>query len=240
MKCFKALFGLIPLAFAIGCGLFNKAPNAKISKLNPNEFIEGFDSLMNLEIRIISMDSASKLDDESIQYLKVNKGEFSLFLQSNKTFISLVHLEIDSLNIDSIPDRILQMKNLEHLILSNNQIKSIPSWFFKLKKLTYLNLENNQLSSLPLTFFQIPKLQYLNLDHNQLNQLDPMICKFKSIREIKLNENELKDIPLCLSEIKSLERVELWGNKLSKPEQSLLRSKFKKINIRLGEQKKDN
>lgn len=129
---------------------------------------------------------------------KVNTSTFKQFIKDN---LDRKSLEIDSLNLFSIPSNINKLKNLEKLVLKNNNIKEIPSQLFTLKKLRILDLSNNLIENIPNTMNQIIDLNILKLNGNNIIAMDVDFTRLNNLEELHIdkivfdnNKNVLKNL----------------------------------------------
>jgi len=75
-------------------------------------------------------------------------------------------LNLSGLNLDTIPDSLAQLSNLQSLDLMNNQIGTIPDSLAQLSNLQFLDLDNNQIGTIPDSFRQDSELTLLYLHGN--------------------------------------------------------------------------
>lgn len=138
-------------------------------------------------------------------------------------------------NIDSIPDRIGELVNLEKLYLGKNKIKYLPASIAKLKnlrilsvqyndllelsdsisglvKLEQLLLNNNQLKTLPKTIGDLKKLEVLELKYNGFEVLPDEIGNCTELQFLKLNQNNMLEIPDSLTNCRKLRELYLSGS----------------------------
>ena len=77
---------------------------------------------------------------------------------------------LNSNQLDSLPESIGQLANLTLLYLDENKLTSLPESIGNLTNLTWLNLRRNQLTRLPESIGNLKNLIWLNLRENKLSQ----------------------------------------------------------------------
>ena len=78
-------------------------------------------------------------------------------------------LSLKNNQLQSLPEAIGQLKNLELLYLRDNQLSSLPASIGQLRQLKKLWLQGNPLSSLPAAIGQLQQLKTLWLEGNPLS-----------------------------------------------------------------------
>jgi len=84
---------------------------------------------------------------------------------------SLHILLLGSNQIDQVPDRLAEFRDLARLELQGNQLTTLPLALARLLNLTSLNLTSNQLQHVPACITGMPSLVHLDLSHNALESL---------------------------------------------------------------------
>lgn len=149
---------------------------------------------------------------------------------SDEKLKTIKRLELEGLNLKTVPFILAKCINLQYLDLSRNQIEILPDFITKLKKLTFLNLQKNKIKLLPKSLQVFSNLQYLDLRDNELEKFPFELLELLNLTEIHLINNPYLDFPL-LNELKAavnnlavdneLQLVQLlkkWHNKSVTPE----------------------
>ncbi|MEM9362988.1 MAG: DUF5018 domain-containing protein [Bacteroidota bacterium] len=110
---------------------------------------------------------------------------------SIKYLIHLRSLEISE-RISSVPDEIVELKQLENLKLSSGVFEEIPS-----------------------AVLELTQLKTLGILYSKLKSVDPKIGNLTNLTELILRNNELTEIPRELGKLTRLERLFLFGNQIT-------------------------
>lgn len=138
---------------------------------------------------------------------------------SSRTFQYLTHcvteLNLSSNKIESLPETISLLENLEKLNLSHNNIKSIPESWKRLCRLKELILSYNVLQDTPKCLETgMNRLVYIDLSHNKISKfLKSPKCSY-CLQYLNLSNNCFLSIPLWLftEQCRSLEELDMSFN----------------------------
>lgn len=117
-------------------------------------------------------------------------------------------------NIDSIPDRISELVNLEKLYLGRNNLKYLPAAIGELKNLKILQIQYNELESLPEELSEMTNLEQLWLNQNKLHALPQSLGNLKNLEVLQVKFNRLDSLPNSIGNCESLKFVHLNRNNL--------------------------
>lgn len=121
-----------------------------------------------------------------------------------KRYKSLRQLNLSGIvAVDTLPQWIGDLKELEHLSLSESQIEGIHPYIFQLPKLKFCYLGNNRLQSLAPALPDT--LEFLLLENNQLTSLPASLAKLKHLKSLNISRNPLQKLPPGLENIEHLE-----------------------------------
>ncbi len=152
--------------------------------------------------------------DEGIVHLSLNSRNLQVFPECILDLRMLEMLDLSYNQITLIPETIHRLENLVVLTLRKNQLKNLPNSFGKLKTLQYLDLNYNQLQSLPENFGNLFALTTLIAESNQLAILPESFGKLSNLKVIKLGVNKLKALPYSFGDLSALENLEIYTNEL--------------------------
>ena len=139
----------------------------------------------------------------NIIYFNINEW-ISLWNEYYSIFTS--RLDLANSNINSLPENIVYLQNLERLDLSNNNLAGpIPDLIFKLKNLKVLILTNTNINGvIPTGLDSLKNLETLYLDQNSLSGMIPDFFCFMGINfgnpyRFNIDENEIcPPYPSCI------------------------------------------
>ena len=124
-------------------------------------------------------------------------------------------------NIDSIPDRISELTQLEKLYLGRNDLKYVPSSIGELKNLKILQVQYNEIESLPEELGQLESLEQLWLNQNKLRKLPESLGDLKNLEVLQVKFNQLDSLPNSIGECERLKFIHLNRNNLVKLPKSM-------------------
>lgn len=154
-------------------------------------------------------DLSSISDKISINLSKQGLTELPIELKGNKT---VKVLRLYGNNIDSLPEWVGELENLEKLYLGKNKLKSLPESIGKLKHLKLLSAQYNDIEFLPGSIVELTNLEQLILNQNQIKFLPDSIGKLKKLDVLQLKFNKLKKLPISIGKCENLQFVYLNRN----------------------------
>jgi hypothetical protein len=178
----------------------------------------GFTSLLFGGILLLVATSCAKIKDfkytrggEAIDLSRTGLTEFpeEMFLNKDVKVIRLY-----GNHIDSIPDRISELVNLEKLYLGKNNLTYIPASIGELKNLKILSLQYNELDTLPNEISDLEGLEQLLLNQNKLLTLPDSIGKLKKLEVLQVKFNQLETLPESIGQCENLAFIYLNRNNL--------------------------
>ncbi len=127
----------------------------------------------------------------------------------------VIVLDLSGQELDSLPETIGSLINLQVLLLGPGPKKSVPKrilrkskhiggGIYHLDRGTGKYVGYNKLTTLPESMKQLTKLQYLNLSYNQFDEIPEMLQSFKNLKMLSLSEcRKLFDNATQISELKT-------------------------------------
>ncbi|CAF3746536.1 unnamed protein product [Rotaria sp. Silwood1] len=163
-----------------------------------------------------------------LKILKLNKNKFTKFPSwlyemsninnNNEKYIAetLLELYMSDNTIESIPEEIVHMINLQTIDLSNNQFLKFPDTLVLLEQLTtfiYSQEHGIHINKLPDDFIHLYNLKKLDLSHNIFNEIPEMIYNLTKLEYLNMNYNLLTSIDNNrLKQLKNFKTIKLNGN----------------------------
>lgn len=140
---------------------------------------------------------------------------FSSIEEALKVPEKVLVLDLSGNNLEAIPKKIIQFKNLQVLNLANNYITNLPDEIFELKNLQVLNLEENRLTKLPKEIDRLKNLYNLNLTRTKIPSIPESFSNLKKLKILNLSWNGLKDDSLkSVFKLKQLQDLNLMRNQI--------------------------
>jgi len=166
-------------------------------KYNEELFPDNYDPLK------ISLNGMFKLKIDPTQarkeydrWLMISKEKYSRSLLDVKTNGDRA-LFATNLNLESIPNEILQLDSIKSLDLSHNDLAEYDfSKLDKMERLEWINLSTNGLTSFPKGITELKHLKKLILSHNRIENIPVQELLRSNIEYINLIGNELPDTTL--------------------------------------------
>ena len=153
--------------------------------------------------------------EQDLKYGAIGLDQFWEFVFTKKIF-SVKHINLDSCDLEEIPESIFVLINLKTLSLDYNQIKDIPAEIGNLVSLEELYLSDNEIIQIPETIGNLTSLKMLYLNNNKLVKIPEAIGNLLSIEKLYLNSNLIETLPKSILNLKLLKEVNLLDNKLKK------------------------
>ena len=122
---------------------------------------------------------------------------------------SVIGLSLDHLGLQTLPDSIVELKNLTYLNLANNEFKDFPKVIFELTSLERLSLEYNHITVIPEAICYLTNLKELNINHNKIQILPESICILSKLFCFQASYNELISLPVSFGK-NSSSKQSLW------------------------------
>lgn len=111
-------------------------------------------------------------------------------------------LDLEGTKINNIPE--MYTHNLKELHLSKNFLQSIPNTIYNLKNIQFLDMSRNLLSQLPEQIGALKTLKTLRLNNNLFHKIPAAISQLKNLEEFDISGNKIRRLP---SEIKLLTKL---------------------------------
>lgn len=153
----------------------------------------------------------SSLDKVSINLSQQGLTEVPIELKGNKT---VKVLRLYGNNIDTLPEWIGELENLEKLYLGKNKLRLLPESIGNLKQLKLLSAQYNDIEFLPNSITELVNLEQLILNQNKIEFLPDSIGRLKKLDVLQLKFNELKSLPNSIGQCERLQFIYLNRNYL--------------------------
>jgi Leucine-rich repeat (LRR) protein len=167
------------------------------------------------EVRAWMMDPANAVHLTSITTLDLEGLQLKTIPPEIGQLSKLFFLNLSRNQITSIPDAIGQLSQLSYLYLYDNQITSIPKVIGQLSQLSNLYLYDNQITSIPEAIGKLSQLSYLHLHDNQITSIPDAIGKLSQLACLSLSNNQITSIPKVIGQLSQLSYLDLSRNQIT-------------------------
>jgi internalin A len=106
-----------------------------------------------------------------------------------------ISLELIDAEIEELPEKIGELKELRVLTLNSSSIKKLPNSIGDLINLNLLDLSYNRIEKLPESFSNLTNLQLLYLKNNQISEMPENVIMMTQLVELDLVGNPIENIP---------------------------------------------
>jgi Leucine-rich repeat (LRR) protein len=132
-----------------------------------------------------------------------------------ESYVHLIHLELNTCELEIIPEDIGDLVGLKILLLDENSIECLPNSFCNLKNLKKLSLHSNKLICLPEQFGNLQYLKWLSLHFNKLEFLPESFGNLTQLQRLSLHQNKLRTLPNSFKNLINIHNLSLFRNMLT-------------------------
>ena len=173
-----------------------------------------------------SLASSLSSSDTQMNPYVTNVTTPSSFLESlllRKKYFNLTCLKVNHNTIESLPESIGSLTQLEVLECQWNKLRCFPQGLVKLSKLRVLKADHNFIENLPrIDEASTMVISVLSLSNNHFKIIPPCICKWQSLTHINFNNNRIQYIPCVIGALISLKKLHMHNNPLIDPPYSFV------------------
>lgn len=144
------------------------------------------------------------------------KPAFRSLLEAFKNPLEVYKLYISQAELDELPKRIVEFKNLQVLYCWGNNLKKLPSEIGQLKNLTEISCGSNPLTTLPDEIAYLPYLRKLSCNEaSDFTTIPAALSKSKSLEILAFAGCNISELPKEIGQIQNLKELSLEYNKLT-------------------------
>ena len=152
---------------------------------------------------------------ESVATMKEKCGKILDRVRSGELDVeSTTTLDVSDCGLETFPEEILRLKNLEFLNLGKNDLTDLPASFAsKLPKLKILFCLGNKFTKVPEVLGEMKNLFMLSFKANKVREV-PEKSLSPSLGWLILSDNEIEVLPESLGDCLPMRKLMLAGNKI--------------------------
>ncbi|KAL2653787.1 hypothetical protein R1flu_021915 [Riccia fluitans] len=124
---------------------------------------------------------------------------------------NLQRLSVVNTDVKELPSSIGDLQCLKHLTVSNKQLQELPASLGRLEKLQVLEVRFSDLKELPASIGDLESLGSLTVCSTRLQGLPSRLGDLRGLKTLVVRSEALEDIPTSLSRLQSLENLILEG-----------------------------
>ena len=180
-------------------------------------YVENIPENINIEE---NDDNCFGTDDlENIQQI-INSNEslegFSPLEVGSQTWENhrIIYLNLYGSGLDTIPETISEMTELEYLSLSANPLRFIPETINELDRLERFYIHTCQLQEIPESIGDLSNLRSIWIYNNQITSLPESFGNLEELEILKIGNNNLESFPNSFGNLQNLEELDAINNNL--------------------------
>ncbi len=151
---------------------------------------------------------------KSITEMCFSGEEFLIDSKNFRRMRNLTLLQIIGHPMDSLPDELCEMVNLEKLVVARTRLKIIPKDFDKLKNLKVIIFYEDDFDEIPKSCFNLPRLKHLDFYFNNISYIPNEIENCDSLQELFLSFNKISVLPDAISKMHNLNSLYIHHNNI--------------------------
>ncbi|XP_046875488.1 leucine-rich repeat and death domain-containing protein 1-like isoform X2 [Hypomesus transpacificus] len=216
-ECSKNYLGHIPLEIR-KCSMLT---SVDLGGNQLRNFPMGLCSGLPLKFLDISQNLLSKLpanigEIHTLQHFNLRENRFTGALPKPLYELhSLIHLDLSGNAIQTVPEGISGLQNLQVLFLRGNRLDEFPLELHHLKSVRVLDLSDNLLGRISTELKGLRELRDLNLSNNQFFLFPAKVCDLKSLEKLKMCHKrgvKLTTLPKTLTKLRCLREFDFSDN----------------------------
>lgn len=166
----------------------------------------------------------------TIKYIR-NPEVFTLGQRECEQFKKLY---LDGCDLDAIPNKIKDFKNVRDINISTNRLSELPFKNMPSERLLKLTVTNNRLKNLSSGISRLTKLRYLCLGKNMFEEFPVEITELTNLRRLFFHDNFITSLPSEIGNLKQLRALVLCDNRslVELPEEIVKLDKLQTLDLR--------
>lgn len=126
-----------------------------------------------------------------------------------------VHLYVNNNRLDSLPDEIGALDNVEFFYCEFNQLSTLPRALADMESLIAMYFTGNRFTEIPGFVYDMSRLTKLQFSKNQIKVLPPDIGRMNELRHFNIAGNQIAVLPDSIANLTKLRVCDLSDNRLT-------------------------
>jgi Leucine-rich repeat (LRR) protein len=110
-------------------------------------------------------------------------------------------LDLSSLELESLPESLWELTDLQILNIRNNHISSLSPEMANMQHFTTLFADHNAFTEFPMVLTGMSSIIFIDLSYNQIANFPVEIKNLVNIQYLYLDENQITEIPIEITEM---------------------------------------
>jgi Leucine-rich repeat (LRR) protein len=129
--------------------------------------------------------------------------------------IAGLHLYVNNNRLESLPDEIGALDNVEFLYCEFNQLSRLPHALGDMDRLIAMYFTGNRFMEIPAFVYGMSRLTKLQFSKNQITTLPPDIGRMKELRHFNIAGNQIAALPDSIADLTKLRVCDVSDNRLT-------------------------
>jgi len=188
-------------------------------------------SLEGCEIVNTSLNNKSTIANlKNLDYFYYSYGTDNFDINYFGDLPNIKEFHLVRTKLTSLPENIVNFKDLEVLNLHANSFESLPNSIGNLEKLKVLDIGyNSELTSIPEEIGNLKNLEELDFSGNKITHLPESLGNLVHLKSLIGFNNDIDNIPTTIGNLSQLEELDLHNNQITEIPNSIGNLKIKNL-----------
>jgi len=153
---------------------------------------------------------------KNLEYFEYSYGTHNFDINYLGDLPNIKEIHLAGMELTSLPENIVNFKDLEVLNLYENSFELLPKSIGNLEKLRVLNIGSNiGLTSIPEEIGNLKNLEELDISGNEISHLPESLGNLVHLKTLDGSNNNIDNIPLTIGNLSQLEELRLSSNQIT-------------------------